>query len=71
MTSSTYLSFDMRYDLNIQCVQSLNTGHGQISGLYYEGNRSCTFSMVEGQLHEDQINTIQMYMFVPYYLLFF
>ena len=44
MTSS-YLTFDLRCDLNIQCVQSLNTGcaHVQISGLYYEGNRGCTF----------------------------
>ena len=43
MTSS-YLTFDLRYYLNIQC---LGTGHAhvQISGLYYEVNRSYAFSI--------------------------
>ena len=58
----TYWTIDLRYDLKIQCVQSLNTGHAhvQIAGLYLEGNRGLhIFPMVEGKLHEDQINAIQ------------
>ena len=41
MTSS-YLTFDLRYDLD---TQNLNTGHAsvKISGLCYEGNRNYTF----------------------------
>ena len=41
-----YLTSILRYDLNFHGEQSLNTGHAhvQISGLYYKGNRSCTFN---------------------------
>ena len=58
-------TFDHRHDLNIQRMQSLSTGHAhvQISGLYYEVNKSNTFSMIEGKLQEYQINVIQMYKF--------
>ena len=60
------LIFDLwqRYDL-VQCEKSLNDvyAHVQISGLYYDGNRTrdTLFSMIEGKLQECQINTIQMY----------
>ena len=49
MTSSC-LTFDLRYDLNIQCIQSLITVHThvQISGLYYELNKSYAFLNVLG-----------------------
>ena len=62
MTSSC-LTFDLRYDLNIQCIQSVYNGHAhvQISGLYYEGNKCYTFSMIESELHANQINTTLMY----------
>ena len=61
MTPS-YLTFDLRCELNIQGIQSLNTGHAhvEISGLYYEVT---LFSMIEGNLQENQINVIHMYKF--------
>ena len=39
---STCLTFHLRYELNSQRKQSLSTDHAhvQISGLYYERNRS-------------------------------
>ena len=63
MTSSC-LTFDLRYVLDIQRIQSLGTGHPhvQISGLLYEVHR-ILFSMKEGKLQEYQINVIQMYKF--------
>ena len=61
MTSSC-LTFDLRYVLDIQRIQSLGTGHAQISGLLYEVHR-ILFSMKEGKLQEYQINVIQMYKF--------
>ena len=44
MTSS-FFTFDFRYDFDIQCIHSLGTGHAhvQISGLYYVVNRSYAF----------------------------
>ena len=44
------LTFDLWYDLNIQRIQRLSTGHAhvQISGLYHEVN----FSKIEGKLEE-------------------
>ena len=44
MTSSS-LRFDLRRDLNNQGIQNLSTGdaHVQISGFYYEVNKSYTF----------------------------
>ena len=50
MTSS-FFTFDLRYDLDIQCIHSLGTGHAhvQISGLYYVVNRSYAFSVTEGK----------------------
>ena len=49
MTSS-YLTFDPKYDLTIHCIQRLSTVHAlvPILGLYYDENRSYTFSMIEG-----------------------
>ena len=43
MTSS-FMTFDIPYDLHIQCIQRLSTSHAhvQISGFYYEVNRSDT-----------------------------
>ena len=39
------MTFDLRYDFDIQRKQRLNTGHVhlQISSLYYEGIRCYTF----------------------------
>lgn len=51
MTSSC-LSIDLWYNLNIQWIQSFSTGyaHVEISGLHYEVNRSYAFfSMKEGK----------------------
>ena len=45
MMASSYFTFDLDMTLiNIQCAQSLKTGHAhvQISGLYYYGTRSYT-----------------------------
>ena len=63
MTSSC-LTSDLQNNLNIQGIQSLNTGHAhvEISDLYNEENRSYrVYSLEEGQLQEYQINVIQMY----------
>ena len=46
------------------CTKDLNTDHAhvQISGLYYERSRSYTlFSIIEGKLQKDEINSIQTY----------
>ena len=46
MDISSCLTFDLRFDLNIQSIHSFNTGHAhlQISGLYCEGNRGYIFN---------------------------
>ena len=62
---SSYLTFDLRYDPNIQCVQGLITGyaHVKISGSILKETVVTLFSTIEGELQEDQIKVIQMYKF--------
>ena len=40
--ASSHLTLDLLYDLHIQRIQNLSTAHAhvQLSGLYYEVNRS-------------------------------
>ena len=56
-------TFDPWYDLNIQLIQNLSTGHAlvQISGLYYEVNRGKVFSMIESKLQEYQIKVTSVF----------
>lgn len=61
MTSS-YLTFDTRYDLTIHCIQRLSTVHAlvPILGLYYDENRSYTFfndrGLIAGRLNKHHSN---------------
>ena len=50
--SDDVVTFYLRYDLIIQCIQSLGTGpaHVQILGLYHEVNSSYTFLNESGYI---------------------
>ena len=50
MTSS-YLTFDFLYDLNIQCIQSLGTGHAHVQRITMQFLQQLTHNCLYTHTH--------------------